>query len=119
MELFGAILGRPGAILGLSWAILGHVGAILGHRAVLGLARLGLLGPSWAILGYFGTILGPLGAILKLSWGHLEANLGLSWVQMVHGRLILAETGFVYELSEGLTELQKIIRVCQKEEIAA
>ena len=41
-------------------------------------------------------------------WGHL----GLL-------EAILAEMGFVYELSEGLAELQKIIRVCQKEEIAA
>ena len=33
--------------------------------------------------------------------------------------LLVAETVFVYERSEGLAELQKIIRVCQKEEIAA
>ena len=52
-------------------------------------------------------------------WGRLEAILGHFVAILDYLRTILAETGFVYELSEGFTELQKIIRVCQKEEIAA
>ena len=53
--------------------------------------------------------------ILGLSWNPFEPV----WGHVGLLEAILAETGFVYERSEGLAELQKIIRVCQKEEIAA
>ena len=64
--------------------------AILGQLAVI-------LEPFLQILGLFW---GLLGAILAI--GHLVANwahLGSSWA-------MLAETGFVYELSEGFTGIQ-------------
>ena len=50
-------------------------------------------------------ILNCLGLPVRVAWGQFEA--------------ILAETGFVYERSEGLAEHNSLIRVCQREEIAA
>ena len=67
-------------------AILGNFLAILGHLRAMS-------GPSWAISGRLRAILGHLRAI----FGHLGAVLRPSWG-------ILAETGFVYERSEGLAE---------------
>ena len=59
------------------------------------------LGPSWPISSSFGSLFGPSWGHLgpcKGILGHLGAILEPSWA-------ILAETVFVYERSEGLTEL--------------
>ena len=55
-------------------------------------------GLDWARLG---SVLGLSRAIL----GHLGHVLGLPWVVLALSWAILAETGFVYERSEGLTDL--------------
>ena len=88
------LLGLLVAILDPQWAIFGHLGVILGRCWPI-LAQLAHLG---AILDHLGAILALLGAI----YVYLRVFLGASW-------LILAETGFVQERSEGLTELIMII----------
>jgi hypothetical protein len=82
-----AVLGCLGDILGPSWAawglawdhlggIFGHLGVILGHLGVM-LAILGYLGPSWNQLSHRGASWPSWGAILRPSWEHVGATLGL------------------------------------------
>ena len=71
---------------------------------------------------YLGAIMGHLGPILD-HFGAILAHLGLSWALFgtLLGNLgaILAETGFLYERSEGLTNLNDSLEVCQREKKAA
>ena len=68
------------------------------------------MGHFEAILGHFEAILGRFVAIL----GHLRAMSGPSWAMSGRLRAILAETGFVYERSEGFTDFKRSLE-CARE----
>ena len=63
------------------------------------------LGPSWEHLGAFLAISCDFGALLEHFWGHLGPFWALLGTFLGQLGAILAETVFVYERSEGLTEL--------------
>ena len=76
-------------------------------------AHLGpILEPFWASLGLFWATSGHLGP----SWGRLDGLAILrNFVAILgHLRVILAETGFVYERSEGLTDFKRLLECVRK-----